>query len=296
MKSLYPWILFVLSLPALIVACSANDAPALYVGGIPDQNVAFLEERFDGLADYLSDELDLDVQYIPTTSYAAVVTGFSNGDIHLGWYGGLTGVQARLATPGAQAIAQRPRDAEFHSVFVANPALGLKGLGGVAGMTLTFGSESSTSGHLMPRSFLSEAGVVPERDLDGPPSYSGSHDKTWKLVEAGAFQVGALNAAVWESAVDEGKVDLSAVDVFWLTPPYVDYHFVVRGDVDETFGDGTTERLRAALLSIDVDDRNAGARERRIAESFQTERFIETTNENYQAIEDVAVELGIIKN
>ena len=285
--------LCILALPWALAGCSGgDDGKVLYVGGIPDQNVAMLEARFDKLANYLTDELGLTVEYLPSIDYAAVVIGFKNGDVHLGWFGGLTGVQARLAAPSARAVAQRPRDAEFHSVFVADPALGLAQLADVTGHTLTFGSESSTSGHLMPRSFLTEAGVDPDADLDGPASYSRSHDTTWKLVEAGAFQVGALSEAVWETRVAAGDVDLSAVDVFYRTPPYYDYHWVVRGDLDVTFGDGTAQRLIDALLAVDV---SAGGARAAIAEAFQTGRFIATNNDNYEAIENVAVQLGIIE-
>ncbi|MDA0799229.1 MAG: putative selenate ABC transporter substrate-binding protein [Chloroflexi bacterium] len=294
---LRPGLFLLLALASVVVVagCSGGDdenTKVLYVGGIPDQDLSLLEARFENLADYLSEELGLTVEYLPSIDYAAVVTGFKQGDIHLGWYGGLTGVQARLQVPGAVAIAQRPRDAEFHSVFVSNPSLGLKELADVAGHSLTFGSESSTSGHLMPRSFLKDAGVDVGQDLDGPPSYSGSHDTTWKLVESGAFEVGALNEAVWDARVASGDVDVSKVDVFYRTPPYFDYHWVARGDLDEEFGEGTLERLTQALLGIDA---SKGPVEADIAEAFQTDGFIATSNENYQAIEDVAVDLGIIE-
>ena len=52
-----------------------------------------------------------------------------------------------------------------------------------------------------------EAGIEPKTDFDGKPNFSGSHDKTYKLVESGAFKAGALNVAVWEAAVAEKKVD-----------------------------------------------------------------------------------------
>ncbi|MDA1174247.1 MAG: putative selenate ABC transporter substrate-binding protein, partial [Chloroflexi bacterium] len=249
---LRPGLFLLLALASVVVVagCSGGDdenTKVLYVGGIPDQDLSLLEARFENLADYLSEELGLTVEYLPSIDYAAVVTGFKQGDIHLGWYGGLTGVQARLQVPGAVAIAQRPRDAEFHSVFVSNPSLGLKELADVAGHSLTFGSESSTSGHLMPRSFLKDAGVDVGQDLDGPPSYSGSHDTTWKLVESGAFEVGALNEAVWAARVAAGDVDTSKVDVFHTTPAYYDYHWIVRGDLGERFGPDTKEKIIEAL-------------------------------------------------
>ena len=289
------WLWMALAVLALMVAaCGGQEGTekVLVIAGIPDQDFSLLEERFSGMAEYLEQETGLQVEYIPSVDYAAVVTGFKQGDIQLAWYGGLTGVQARLAAPGAQAIAQRPRDAEFHSVFVADPRLGLVSLAGIRDKSFTFGSESSTSGHLMPRYFLTEAGIVVETDLDGPPSYSGSHDKTWKLVETGAFQVGALNEAVWEQRMAAGEVDISKVDAFYRTPAYYDYHWVIRGDVDETFGEGTTRKVQEALLKLSVE---FGEQERKLLESFQTDRFIPTSNENYQVIENVARQLGIVE-
>lgn len=283
---------FFCALTLLASACGGGGAASsepLYIGGIPDQDVSVLEERFDGVADHLSAELGLDVRYVASTDYAALVTAFGNGDIVLGWFGGLTGVQARLAVPGAQAVAQRPVDQEFESVFIAGGDVTASRLADLAGLTFTFGSESSTSGHLMPRYFLTEAGIDPESDFSGGPGYSGSHDKTWQLVEAGSYQAGVLNATVWERAVAEGSVDTERVVVVATTPPYYDYHWVVHPTIDERYGEGTSERLVDALLAMG-DDPDA-------AETlglFDTDTFVATNNGNYDAIEQVARDLGLI--
>lgn len=280
-------------LTLLLTACgaAADEEETLVIGGIPDQNVAVLEERFGGLADYLSAELGIPVRYQPSVDYSAVVTAFSNGDIQLGWFGGLTGVQARLETPGADAVAQRPIDTEFRSVFIATADDPARRIEDLAGRRFTFGSEASTSGHLMPRYFLGKAGIDPRTDFDGRPGYSGSHDKTWKLVEAGSFQAGALNASVWDRAVEQGQVDTSTVREVARTPTYFDYHWVVHPEIDETYGAGTTDRLVRALLRMD----EAGDRAQRVLDLFEDARFIRTDNGNYARIEQVARSLGLIR-
>jgi phosphonate transport system substrate-binding protein len=285
------------ALAALVaLACADSDnaspAPTLYIGGIPDQDVTTLERMFGLVAEYLSEKTGLSVRYQPTVNYAAIVTAFRRGDVHLAWFGGLTGVQARQALPGAEAIAQRPRDAEFHSVFIVRSDLDVDDLTDLRGLTFTFGSESSTSGHLMPRYFMLEAGIDPDKDLKGKPNFSGSHDRTYKLVEAGSFQAGALNEAVWEAAVAEGRVDTSKVRVFFRTPPYFDYNWSVRPDVDEVFGPGTRQKLLEALLGLDP---NESEKARELLSLFQTDSFIPTTNENYEAIREVAERLGILR-
>ena len=284
-------VLFLAAAAALGGCGGGGPGEVLHIGGVPDQEAAKLTRRFDTVADYLSGELGVEVEYVPSVDYAALVTAFKNGDVHLGWFGGLTGVQARNASPGSRAIAQRPRDTEFHSVFVVRSDLEVSSLQDLKGLTFTFGSESSTSGHLMPRHFLSQAGVDADSDFQGLPGYSGSHDKTWKLVESGGFQAGALNEAVWQKAVDDGKVDLSRVRVFFTTPPYFDYNWSVRGDLDRAFGDGFTERLQSALLSLRLSQEG----EKEILDLFQARGFVASDNGNYEAIEGVARDLGIIR-
>ena len=263
----------------------------MYIGGIPDQAPATVVRRFNVVADYLSEKLDVKVEYVPSVDYAALVSAFKRNDVHLAWFGGLTGVQARLAAPGAKAIAQRPRDAQFHSTFIVRSDLDVQSLEDLKGLTFTFGSESSTSGHLMPRHLIIEAGVDPKRDFRGKPSFSGSHDRTWKLVESGSFDAGALNEAVWKRAVSAGKVDLAKVRAFYTTPAYYDYNWTIRGDVDQTFGEGFMDKVQAATLAI--DPRNP--KEKEILDLFFAEQFIRSSNENYQAIEDVARKLDIVR-
>ena len=112
------------------------------------------------LAEYLTQQLGVPVEYKPVTDYTASVTAFKVGDLDMVWFGGLTGVQAWLQVPNAHAIIQRDIDANFHSVFIANTNSGLNpftdvsGLASLKGRTFTFGSDSSTSGRLMPQYFL----------------------------------------------------------------------------------------------------------------------------------------------
>lgn len=291
-KLLAPPVLVVGLIAALIAitACAEEPQPVLYLGGIPDQDVAVLEARFNLLAEHISEETGVSVRYLPSQSYAALVTGWDNDDVQLAWYGGLTGVQARLAVPGSQAVAQRSTDENFTSVFVAASGSGISSLADLEGRTFTFGSESSTSGNLMPRYFLGQEGIVPEEDFKSV-AYSGSHDATWKQVEAGAVEAGALNANVWKTRLEKGEVDTSRVNAFYTSPGYADYHWVVRPGLDEIYGSGFTQQLVDALLKLNAAN---GGRDQEIMNAFQADRFIPTSNENYRPIEDIARGLGLI--
>lgn len=268
---------------------------SLVISAIPDQDPEKLQRLYGSVAEYLSGKLGVPVRYEPVTDYTASVSLFATGELDLVWFGGLTGVQARLQTDGSQAIVQRDIDAEFHSVFIANAASGLapvdalEGLVALKGKRFTFGSESSTSGRLMPQYFLSQAGVVPG-DFAGPPGFSGSHDKTIALVESGSYEAGVLNEQVWKAAVDGGKVDPAKVKEIFRTPAYHDYHWVLGTDAATRYGDDFTDKVVQAFLDLDPADPEHKA----ILDLFGAEAFVETTNENYAEIEEVGRSLGLI--
>jgi phosphonate transport system substrate-binding protein len=258
------------------------------IGMIPDQNTADLNRSMEDFAVFLSEQTDLDVKFVPSVDYAALVTAFERGEIQLAWFGGLTGVQARNLVPESEAIAQRPRDEQFESVFIKQKGVPISSLADLKGASFTFGSESSTSGHLMPRYFMMTEGVDAETDLKGKPNFSGSHDTTYKLVESGAYEAGALNISVWEAAVNEKKVDVNKVDVFYTTPHYYDYNWTINAGVDDKYGEGTKEKVKETLLAMTADQSE-------VMTLLQTDSFIETNNDRYKAIEEVARKLGIIK-
>lgn len=294
----------VLLLSLVAVACGSGGGPGaasnvggktFTIGAIPDQDPEKLQRLYGTLAGYLTEKLGVEVVYKPVTDYAASVSLFRAGDLDMVWFGGLTGVQARLQVDGAQAILQRSIDESFHSIFIANTASGLApvddvaGLAQLAGRRFTFGSESSTSGRLMPEYFLDQAGVT-TGDFAGQPGFSGSHDKTIELVTSGTFEAGVVNEQVWRSRTEAGEVDQGKVQAIFRTPAYHDYHWVIRPDVAERFGDGFVDRVTAAFTELDPADPRA----EEILELFGADRFIATDNANYGDIEQIARKLGLI--
>lgn len=266
---------------------ASNSDEVLHISAIPDFDQAELTRNFDDFAKYLSEETGIEVEYVPVVDYSSVVTSFSRGDIDLAWFGGLTGVQARSLVPEAEAIAQRPSDAEFQSVFIKQAGSDLKAIEDTTGVTFAFGSESSTSGHLMPRYFLEEAGINPEEDFAGEPVYSGSHDRTIELVEAGSAEAGVVNIQYWEKGIEDGSIDTTKVEAYYTTPEYYDYNWTI-GNVDEKFGEGTTDKIKKAILEATPEDTV-------VMDLLSTDKFIETKNSNYEKIEQVARQLGIIE-
>src|SRR5215472_18709545 len=193
----------ILTAAALLLAgTAAAQQAALVFTAIPDEDETRLVERFTQYAKYFEAKLGVPVKYLPVKSYPAAVTAFTNNQVQFAWFGGLTGVQARLAVPGSQALAQGAEDVQFKSYFIAHASTGLQHSKdfprGIEGKTFTFGARASTSGRLFPEHFIRQAlGKEPEKAFSRV-GYSGDHSRTIQLVQSGAYQVGVLNHLVWE--------------------------------------------------------------------------------------------------
>ena len=257
----------------------------LQVTVIPDEDPRELVRKFELLGQHLENETGTEVRYVPVTSYAAAVDALVNGRVDLAWLGGLTHVQARLRAPGVRAVVMRREDDEFHSKFIAGADSGIRELEDLRGRTFTFGSVSSTSGHLMPRYFLQRNGLNPEEDF-GRFSYSNAHDVTAAWVESGRVDAGVLNEAVWETLIREERVDETKVRVIWTTPPFPDYNWTVRPGLDAAL----VERIQEAFLKLDYDS----PADREILDLQRTRGYVEAHNAQFDSIEDAARGTGLI--
>jgi len=269
-----------------LLSLSAHAQQVLRVSAIPDEAPTELQRKFKPLGEYLSKKTGLKVEFTPVTDYAASVEGLVNNKLDMVWFGGFTFVQAKDRSRGQVVpLVQRVEDEKFRSVFITtSPAI--TKLADLKGKTLSFGSESSTSGHLMPRSFLLAAQVDPDSDLKRI-AFSGAHDATVAAVAGGKVDAGALNISVWEKLVGEKKVDPSKVRVFYTTPAYYDYNWTVRADMPADL----KKKITDAFLALDP----ATPEGKEILALQRATKFIPTKAENYVAIEAAAKNAGLLK-
>ena len=273
------------SLLGAALLCAAGLAQAqtapqvLRVTAIPDESPTELARKAAPLVKYLESRLGMKVEFTPVSDYAAAVETLVNKKVDLAWFGGFTFVQAKVRSGGKVIpLVQRAEDEKFRSVFItADPAI--QQLADLKGKDVSFGSQSSTSGHLMPRSFLLQAGVNPEKDFKRV-AYSGAHDATIAAVASGKVQAGALNISVWDKFVADKKVDTAKVRAFYTTPTYYDYNWTVHADMPAAL----REKIAKAFLDLSP----ASAEGKAILELQRATRFVPTQIDNYKGIEAAA--------
>jgi phosphonate transport system substrate-binding protein len=272
-----------------LLMSAAAVAETFTFTAIPDADESRLNARFGKVADYLSEQLGVDVKYIPVKSYPAAITAFRNDQVQLAWFGGLSGVQARALVEGSEAIAQGYEDQFFKTYIIANTSTEIEASDelpeDIKGKTFTFGSKGSTSGRLMPEFFIREAFDASPDELFSRVGFSGDHSRTIAQVQSGVYQVGAVNYSVWDTEVEEGKIDTDKVKVIWTTPTYPDYQWTIRGDVDARYGEGFKEKVRNALLDMKDED---------LLASFPRKSFVPASNDDYAPIERTGKAIGLL--
>jgi phosphonate transport system substrate-binding protein len=279
--------------PALLIASALAFAPSAFAQGvlkvsaIPDEAPTELQRKFQPLGEYLQKETGMKVEFIPVTDYAAVVEALATKKLDMAWLGGFTFIQAKLRTNGtAIPIVQRAEDERFISRFIVPANSPAKTLADLKGKTFAFGPASSTSGHLMPRHFLLQAGINPDKDFKRV-AYSGAHDATVAFVAAGKTDAGVLNASVWDKLVENKDPNAMKVRVLATTPPYYDYNWTVRGDLDP----GLVKKLTDAFLKLEPSN----PAQKQIMALQRASKFIPTKASNYDGIESAARSAGLIR-
>lgn len=269
---------------------SGSEAVAtLRFGAIPDHDAIALRSKYQPFANYLSERLGVKVKYVASTDYAASVAMFINDEIQFAWFGGLTGVQARDRVPGAEAVAMGQQDAAFRSYFIVPKDSSIKAGSAfpkdAAGTKFTFGSESSTSGRLMPEYFIRDATGKSPAEFFAQVNFSSSHDKTIDLVKKGVWDIGVVNFITYDKQVKSGKLQQADCPIVWTTPKYADYQFTVRPKLDERFGAGFTAKLTKAFLEMDS----------KMAAAFARDKMIPAKNADFDGIRTVARQLGMTR-
>lgn len=259
----------------------------LIMSSIPDESITELHKKFLPLTNYLENKIGMKIKFYPVTDYAAVVEGLANNKIDFAWLGGFTYIQAKIrSNNNVLPIIQREKDTRFTSVFISHKDNKVNNLEDLKNKSFSFGSPSSTSGHLMPRSFLKKKNIIPENFFD-KIAYSGAHDVTIYSVFGKKVFAGVLNSLVWQKFCKERPEIVKDLNVVFTTPEYSDYNWTIRKNIPEKI----RKKIILAFLSLNKDN----DKHQEILNLQRANIYLKTKDENYQKIYEVARESNLIK-
>lgn len=273
-------------LVSLGISSAGMAEQVLRISSIPEEAATEQVRKLKPLADYLGREVGARVIFTPVNDYPAAVEALVNKKIDLVWLGGSTFVQAKIRSKDMVVpLLQRQEDTDFKSIFITRAGSGITRLEDLKGKTVSFGSPSSTSGHLMPRKYLMDVGLEPERDFKRI-AYSKAHDAAIAAVASGQVDAAALDITVWQKFVSEKRVDTAKVVAFHTTPGFFNYNWTVHRDMPSEL----QQKIIAAFLKL--SPKTAEGKE--ILTLNRATRYIRTEAKNYDGIEAAARAAGLL--
>ena len=271
---------------SLGISTSGMAEQVLRISSIPEEAATEQVRKLKPLADYLGREVGARVIFTHVNDYTAAVEALVNKKIDLVWLGGSTFIQAKIRYKDMVVpLLQRQEDTDFKSIFITRAGSGITRLEDLKGKTVSFGSPSSTSCHLMPRKYLMDVGLEPERDFKRI-AYSKAHDAAIAAVASGQVDAAALDITVWQKFVSENRVDTTKVVSFHTTTGFFNYNWTVHRDMPSEL----QQKIIAAFLKL--SPKTAEGKE--ILTLNRATRYIRTEAKNYDGIEAAARAAGLL--
>lgn len=235
-------------------ASTSSAAPAvLRIAFVPQTD---MEERYaaayHALESYLRTALAMPVEVVQMESVNVALEGLRARKLDLCNFSPWpfliaeqkAGMEALFVTAGADGAP-----VSYRTILIARPALDLHSLADVkaraAGLVFSFEEPVSTSGHLVPRTYLHEAGIVPERDFK---QFMFSSDSTISIlaVKAGRLDLASVSDSGLARCIEKKRIAASDVSVVWTSPPVLANVVAIRRELPDAF----KARVREAFLRM----------------------------------------------
>lgn len=292
----------------------SNDPDTLVFTLTPSQEAGGLIETAEPLAALLSDELGIPVEPLVPSDYAGVIAALASGQAHIAGglgprqmvqaeeqadaelllqserYGSLLYVTQWITNDPDTFCDDEPVADEDGYLFcngvlgadVNDGPIGADKLSLLAGQTVSFVDQGSTSGYAIPSLQLLEAGVDPLDDIDGV--FAGGHDASVQAVYDGDAVVGvSYNDArgdIAETSPDVGE----KVVVFGWSGPIPNDGFAASGDLSPEL----RQQIQDAFVSIAATEEGAAL----LSELYSIDNVVPVESSDFDVIRDLEEQLG----
>jgi phosphonate transport system substrate-binding protein len=270
-----------------VMICKAADqTESITIGLIPEMNVFKQRQRFMPLAEYLSDNLDIQIKLTILSRYGNIIQRIKEQQIDAAFLGSFTGALA-ISQLGVEPLA-RPINMDgtstyFGHIFVRKDS-SIKTVADMQGKSLALVERATTAGYIFPLAWLKRNEVDNISTYFGEHYFAGSHDATIDAVLNGEADVGAGKNTIYERVQSANpRIDRELV-ILASSPRVPSNSLCVRPDIDDKY----KKKLKDLLLNLHHDPKGL-----KILEILGAKRFVETDKEDYQPVLDLAVEAGI---
>ncbi len=241
-----------------VVAVIASTASARGTSDLcPNGSVNFGVEPYDAgpkfLAAYqslttvMSKGLNCPVNLIITDNYTNEVEAMKAGKIDVGEFGPLGYIFAHTiadAQPVAVFADKNRKPVTYTAALWVPASSTIMKVADLKGKTVAFSDPGSTSGNLLPRYAMIQAGLNPDKDVK--IEYAGGHPQSLLALVNGKVDAGEINSQQQATATAAHQFDASKFRVIWRSAPIQNDPITVHGNLSPAF----KAEVKKALLKM----------------------------------------------
>ena len=261
------------------------------IGVVPDVDPDTAIQKNRPLADYLEEETGTKIKLRVASGYSGIVQSMASGQVHMAYFGGLSYILAhRNADARPIVVGSKGNSTKWNSQFIAHPSAGVENMDQLkakaSDLTFAFGDPISTSGTLMPIWYMRKIHDFKPRQAFKKTSYTGAHDATATAVANDSADAGSLNSRIYDSLVESGdiKPGEDVIEV-WRSPGFADYPWAASPEVS----DDLYSKFQTAFTKLDDENKDD------ILGSLAVDQFVEASHEDFEELEQAALELEFIE-
>ncbi len=214
------------------------------------------DEIFKALAKYLEKRLGVEVRIIKVGSPNVAIEGMRANKLDIVNYGSFAYLIAREKIGAEPMIIRGSTESgmgEYKSYIITSAKSSLRSIDDVverAGeLTLSFSDPASTSGHLVPRGYFDERGIVPEKAFK-QVVFAMNHTTNILTAVSGKVDISAVASTTFSQMLRTGMISKEDVRIIWESPWMPSGPIAIRGNLPEDFKNA----VRAAYLEMSVVD------------------------------------------
>lgn len=269
----------------LIMSLTCSQAKDIFVLGImPEQNVVKQLERYKPLREYLSQGLDKEVQIKPLHNYGMVDDELKAGRIQ----GAVFGSLMFLVTASRVDIEPLVRPevggvSTYKGYIFVRKDSHIKDYKDMQGKNIALVDRGTTAGYIFPLAYLKANGVKDVNAYLGRQIFAGSHDSAILTVLHRKADIGAAKDTIYKKLAKEN--------------PRVDKELVVIAEQKGHNPENTIGVLRnlpykdkLRQLFLDLNKTPEG---REVLRSVGADRYIPTTDKNFDELRSLIKTVGI---
>ena len=265
---------------------SADSRKIILIGLIPEQNIFKQLERYEPLAAYLSAKTGTRITLKILPRYGNIIDNFKLSGMDGAFFGSFTYALAH-AKIGVEVVA-RPlaldNTSTYHGYIFVRKDSGIKGFADMKGRRFAFVDKATTAGYLLPLRYFHDKGIDSWKAYLKEGYFTGTHEDAIYDVLNKKADIGAAKNTVYNRVAKADPRISKELTILERSPDVPENALALRKDIDEVF----RNRMRDTLLNMHLDPEG-----KTVLEHFGAQKFIVTTNQDYDPVLKYAEEIHL---